>query len=310
MTRAPTCTAQRSPQADMSARKTRWQHHRARLSPFSRFVLSLTTSRLYRIRNDFAARYIRGTGYEIGAQKSPLLCKNADRVVYIDYLSREDSAQKYNIPEKDCVEVDIIADANHLDAIPSNSAAFIIANHVLEHSPNPIGTLSGWLRILRTGGVLFLTLPNYKANEFDFEKKPASIAHLVSDAERAERNEDIAREHIEEHIRIIDGIDPGNQKLFQQRYAAIVASNLHTHYHVFDRANVLALLQVMHRQTPIRVINSFSFDAGFELLFIIEKAGPDCRGPLRLGQERLFNYTVMARHGARFLLSRMVSKKG
>ncbi|MDY0352281.1 MAG: methyltransferase domain-containing protein, partial [Desulfobulbaceae bacterium] len=272
----------------MSARKTRWQHHRARLSPFSRFVLSLTTSRLYRIRNDFAARYIRGTGYEIGAQKSPLLCKNADRVVYIDYLSREDSAQKYNIPEKDCVEVDIIADANHLDAIPSNSAAFIIANHVLEHSPNPIGTLSGWLRILRTGGVLFLTLPNYKANEFDFEKKPASIAHLVSDAERAERNEDIAREHIEEHIRIIDGIDPGNQKLFQQRYAAIVASNLHTHYHVFDRANVLALLQVMHRQTPIRVINSFSFDAGFELLFIIEKAGPDCRGPLRLGQERLF----------------------
>jgi SAM-dependent methyltransferase len=292
----------------MSARKTRWQNHRTHLPALSRFVLSFTTSRLYHIRNDFAARYIRATGYEIGAQKSPLVCKNADRVVYIDYLSRKDSAQKYNIPEKDCVEVDIIADASHLETIPSDSAAFIIANHVLEHCPNPIGTLSDWLRILRTGGVLFLTLPNYKSNEFDFEKKPADIAHLVSDAERAGRNEDISREHIYEHIRIIDGIDPGDEELFQQRYAAIVASNLHTHYHVFDRANVLALLQVIHRQTPIRVINSFSFDYSFELLFIIEKAPRDFRGPLRIGQERLFNYAVMARHGAQFLLSRIFSK--
>ncbi len=144
----------------MSTRTKRWQNYRANLPILSRLIISFTINRLYDIRNDFATRYIVGDGYEIGAQNSPLHCNNAKRVVYIDYLSRKESSQKYNIPERECVEVDIIADANNLNTIPSNSASFIIANHVLEHCPNPIGAMLGWLRILQTKGILFLTLPN------------------------------------------------------------------------------------------------------------------------------------------------------
>ncbi|MDW7773271.1 MAG: methyltransferase domain-containing protein [Desulfobulbaceae bacterium] len=289
----------------MSPRKQRWQKYRADLPALSRLILSFTINRVYKIRNDYAARYITGDGYEIGAQNSPVSCDNANKVVYIDYLSRRESSQKYHIPEDKCVDVDIIADAAQLDAIPSNSASFIIANHVLEHCPDPIATLLGWLRILKAKGVLFLTLPNYKSNEFDFEKTPTPVSHLVQDHERAGNKEDITTEHIHEHIRIIDGIDPSDTELFQQRYEAIIGSNLHTHYHVFDRSNVLELLHVIHQQRPITLINSFSFDNSFELLFIIEKGNnQEFQGPMPERQDRLFNFALLLKHMVIFLFSK------
>lgn len=296
-------------QADMSTRKQRWYSYRKNLPLLSRFILSFTIQRLYNIRNDFASRYIVNDGYEIGAQNSPLICKNAKKILYIDYLSKKESSQKYHIPEDECVDVDIIADANNLDSIPADSASFIIANHVLEHCPNPIGTLLGWLRILQTRGILFLTLPNYKSNEFDFEKTPATISHLVSDFERSKHNENITDEHIFEHIQIIDSIDPDNTKLFQQRYKAIVESNLHTHYHVFNKESVLDLLRVIHQQTPIQLVNTFSFDNSIELLFIIKKAPPNFRNKLITKQDRLFNFFILLTNLTQYLRSKILPKR-
>jgi SAM-dependent methyltransferase len=293
----------------MSTRTQRWQSHLDRLSPFRRFILKFTISRLYNIRNDFASRYIAGNGYEIGAQNSPLKCKHASQTKYIDYLSKKESSEKYNIPENKCVDVDIIADANNLDMIPPNSAAFIIANHVLEHSPNPLAAMYGWLQILQTKGILFLTLPNYQSNEFDFEKSPAGITHLTEDYQRSKNNEDILTKHIYEHIQLIDGISPNNSTLFQQRYDEIIQSNLHTHYHVFNKENSLALLKFIHQQTPIKVLNSLSFPNSFELLFIIEKCDPGLQGPLTVRKDRLFNFSVILKNIVTLLFIRIFSKQ-
>jgi SAM-dependent methyltransferase len=293
----------------MSERIERWQRYRSNLPVFSRFILSLTIDRLYEIRRDFATRYITGEGYEIGAQKSPLSCRNAKRVIYIDYLSREESSLKYNIPESECVKIDIIADANNLNNIPSNSASFVIANHVLEHSPDPIGTLLGWLRILDIGGILFLTLPNSISNEFDFEKIPAPINHFVTDYEAAKNNEDISTEHILEHIRLIDGVNPANTKLFEQRHKEIVGSNLHTHYHVYNRGNILDILSFAHQQIPMQLKNTLSFTNSFELLFIIEKAAPDFYGLMPVKQDHLFNFIILMKHITIFLFKRIFSKQ-
>ena len=104
----------------MTSRTQRWENYRAHLPLFSRFILSLTISRLYAIRNDFASRYLTGEGYEIGAQKAPLTCKNANKTLYIDYLSKEESAHKYNIPVTECIDVDIIAEVCNDFAINHN----------------------------------------------------------------------------------------------------------------------------------------------------------------------------------------------
>lgn len=295
----------------MPARKQRWQNYRANLPLLSRFILSFTINRLYCIRNDFASRYIRGTGYEIGAQNSPLKSDNADKTIYIDYLSRQDSSRKYNIPENECVEVDIIADATRLDAIPSSSASFIIANHVLEHCPDPIGAMKGWLRILESKGILFLTLPNYKSNEFDFEKLPAPLSHFVQDHDKSIKGQDITTEHIHEHIQIIDGIAPDDASRFNQRYKAIIDSNLHTHYHVFDRNNVIDLLREVHHHTPIGVLNNLTFPNSIELLFIIQKLPEDSPKAISpsIKQENLFNYVVLLKHGSVYFWKRYISRK-
>ena len=292
----------------MSTRKTRWHEYRAKLPILRRFILSFTINRLYNIRNDFGSCYIRNDGYEIGAQNSPLRGKNANNILYIDYLSKEESSQKYHIPVNECVDVDIIADANALEIIPAHSASFIIANHVLEHCPNPIGALLGWLRILKIQGVLFLTLPNYKSNEFDFEKIPATIAHFVEDYTKADNNEDISTEHILEHIQMIDGIDPDNVMAFEKRYKTITESNLHTHYHVFNQENVIDLLRYINRQTPIQIVNTFSFENSFELLFIIEKAGPGFQGNMTTKQNMMFNFAIMFKQIPKFLLHKIFSK--
>jgi SAM-dependent methyltransferase len=270
-------------------------------------MLAFTIDRLYMIRNDFADRYLAGEGYEIGAQKSPIICKKIKKVRYIDYLTREESARKYNLPVQECVEVDIIADASDLEDIPSRSASFLIANHVLEHCPDPITTLAGWLRIIQPGGILFLTLPNYRANEFDFEKKPTSLSHMERDAVSARMGNDIVSEHIREHVTIIDGIDPADTDAFSRRFDALVASNLHTHYHVFDRANAFALLRCIHGRHPVQIINFLSFRYGLEHLFILKKMPEDSTGTPFMSQERMFKAKVLCRHAAAFILRRLAN---
>ncbi len=292
---------------NLSTRKERWQRQLDQLSPIAHFILKFTIKRIYNIRDDFASRYINGKGYEIGAQNSPLSCQNAKKVTYIDYLSKDEISQKYQIPINECVNVDIIADANDLTRMSSNTASFVIANHVLEHSPNPVKAVLGWLRILQPGGILFLTLPNYRSNEFDFEKSPTEISHFIQDYQKAFNNEDISTVHINEHVRIIDGIDPENDsELFNQRCNELIQSNLHTHYHVFNKKNSLDLFKFIHRKTPIKICNYLCFTNGFELLFIIEKSDTMLPEPLVVKNNQLINLPILLKNIVNLLFSKIV----
>jgi SAM-dependent methyltransferase len=64
--------------------------------------------------------------------------------------------------------------------IRSNSQDFLLASHVLEHSPNPIGTLIEWDRVIRPGGVLFLIVP-HKERTPDRVRPRTPLAHVVED---------------------------------------------------------------------------------------------------------------------------------
>ena len=64
--------------------------------------------------------------------------------------------------------------------IGSNSQDFLLASHVLEHSPDPIGTLVEWDRVIRPGGVLFLIIP-HKERTPDRVRPRTTLAHVVED---------------------------------------------------------------------------------------------------------------------------------
>ncbi len=68
------------------------------------------------------------------------------------------------------------------EALPigSNSQDFLLASHVLEHTPDPIGTLVEWDRVIRPGGVLFLIIP-HKERTPDRVRPRTALAHVIED---------------------------------------------------------------------------------------------------------------------------------
>ena len=64
--------------------------------------------------------------------------------------------------------------------ISSDSQDFLLASHVLEHSPDPIGTLVEWDRVVRPGGVLFLIIP-HKERTPDRMRPRTTLAHVIDD---------------------------------------------------------------------------------------------------------------------------------
>jgi SAM-dependent methyltransferase len=113
------------------------------------------------LRADIAAKYLTGSGIEIGALQRPLLLPARCRVKYIDRLITADLRNHY--PELNVHPLttpDIVDDGERLHHIANESQDFVIANHFLEHSQNPIDTINNLFRVLRTDGVLYMAIPD------------------------------------------------------------------------------------------------------------------------------------------------------
>jgi SAM-dependent methyltransferase len=74
--------------------------------------------------------------------------------------------------------IDIEADAAAIP-VPSSSEDFVLHSHVWEHLPDPLGALLEWIRIVRTGGFLFVIVPKRDAAEVDKDRPITSLADLV-----------------------------------------------------------------------------------------------------------------------------------
>ena len=168
---------------------------------FKRFLENLTLDWVQAERASLAARYLRGRGLEIGAMHFPLRIPQTAQVRYIDRLSREQARTRYpELRELPLVEPHIIDDGFHLSSLPAESEDFVVANHVLEHAPDAFGALKNWARVLKPGGVLFITVP-LAANSFDRGRSLTPLEHLLEDhrlVEAGER-EKFARRNLEHY---------------------------------------------------------------------------------------------------------------
>ncbi len=100
-----------------------------------------------------AARYLTGSGIEIGALDAPTPLPAEASVRYVDFRTREELHAQY--PELDAqhfVAVDVVDDGERLERIVDASIGFLIANHMLEHCENPLGTLRNHLAKVAPGG--------------------------------------------------------------------------------------------------------------------------------------------------------------
>jgi hypothetical protein len=149
-----------------------------------------------------------GYGVEIGPSYNPIAPKRAGYKVHvIDHANREDLVSKYTalqMPVDKIEDVDFIWQGQpyvELTGRP-NFYDWIIASHVIEHSPDFIGFLDNCGSILKESGVLSLVVPDMRLC-FDHFRPVTSIARVVEAhlEKRSRHTPGTALEHIMSIVR-------------------------------------------------------------------------------------------------------------
>jgi SAM-dependent methyltransferase len=202
--------------------------------------------RVFVAREDLARRYLSGSGIEIGALGFPLRVPPGVAVRYVDHLPREEliafnrrSFELAHIDAQAIPPVDVVDDGGTLPTFADASLDFVIANHVLEHIEDPVDALANWLRVLRGGGVLFLSLPDARRT-YDAPRERTSVEHVLRD--HREGPQTSRREHYEEWARILDAVPAERVAARAEEFAAEDARH---HFHVWELEGFLALLHTL-----------------------------------------------------------------
>lgn len=201
-------------------------------------------------REDLARRYIRGDGIEIGALHRPLRLAHSTRVRYVDVMSRErllatHSPAVFGRPEW-VVETDVTDDGQSLRRFSDRSLDFVIANHMLEHVEDPVATLQHNLRVLRPGGVLFLTLPDPRYT-FDALRERTTIEHLIRD------HRDGPAMSREAHYREWAIVECTPEQRIAERMEEFAREDARHHFHVWELEGFLDFLSAIELPASLEI---------------------------------------------------------
>lgn len=232
-------------------------------------------------RAQFAAHFLFGEGLEIGPLHQPLAIPARAKARYVDRMSAADLRREYpELAGWDLTEVDIVDDGETLATIPAASQDFIIANHFLEHTENPIGTIETHLGKLKPGGILFYAVPD-KRYTFDFRRPVTSLEHMIADYE--EGPERSRAEHYTEWCRLVineesDSVGTGEQAASEEwvarRARELEDAKYSIHMHVWTQAEFLKLILNLRE----RFDDGFDIEAAgrvaIEFIVVLRKKGP------------------------------------
>jgi predicted SAM-dependent methyltransferase len=111
-----------------------------------------------------------GRGLEIGALSTPLVIKSEGEIYFADYFPVESLLTTYQHVTVETIEkIDYFLNGISYREICEKTGPFdyIIASHVFEHIPNPIGWLRELSYILKDNGIISLAIPDKRhTNEY------------------------------------------------------------------------------------------------------------------------------------------------
>jgi len=224
-------------------------------------------------RHYLACRYLNGVGIEIGAMHFPSPVHRGMHVKYVDNTTFEESMEKFpELRSQNLVRPDYIEDGFELASFKPESQDFVIANHVLEHSPNPLRTLSNWVRVLRPGGALLVSVP-LADKCFDKGRVETTIEHLLKDFQSD--HDQLASRNIEHYLEwltisepaILSASNPGfrmgSMIEIQRRAKELCRSQAEIHFHTFSTVSFGNILRYFAAHSPM----------GLELVKVLETGG-------------------------------------
>ena len=102
-------------------------------------------------------------GLEIGPLANPVVPKKGTGVLYADHLPTDKLRDKYHGDERvsnDYIQgVDIVIGPSGIgDAVGSRRFNYVLASHVIEHIPNPLGLFNEIYGFMEPGGILSLAI--------------------------------------------------------------------------------------------------------------------------------------------------------
>jgi SAM-dependent methyltransferase len=183
------------------------------------------------VREDIASRFLRGDGIEIGALDFPLRVPRDTHVRYVDYLDAAALREVFQATlsaGRPLVAPDVVDDGATLKSFRDASLDFVVANHMLEHLEDPISALTHLLRVLRPGGILYLSLPDARRT-FDAPRERTTIEHLLRDHHEGPLVS--RRAHYVECAELIEG-HTGTVR--ETRVREMEAEDLRPHFHVWE----------------------------------------------------------------------------
>ncbi|MDR2720907.1 MAG: methyltransferase domain-containing protein [Puniceicoccales bacterium] len=191
-------------------------------------------------RNKVLSKYIdikTNKGLEIGPLHEPQIDASIYNVKYADLQNKAGLMEYYrndpNVPLEKIPNIDYVIEASSpADAI-GEIFDYIVANHVLEHCPNPISYLEELSKLLRKGGILFMAIPDKKFT-FDKDRPLTTFDHIIGDYFEHATSVDFA--HIFEFERIVESPQCHLEEVLHRALERIRnwKKVMHMHYHVFS----------------------------------------------------------------------------
>jgi predicted SAM-dependent methyltransferase len=218
------------------------------------------------LRRQIAWHYLSGDGIEVGALHSPLEVSPNARVRYVDRMSVAELRNQYReLAEYELVEVDVIDDGETLLSIADSSVDFVIANHMIEHCQNPIGTIEHHLRVLKPGGILYMAVPD-KRYTFDRDRPVTSLEHVIQDY--TEGPEWSMHSHFEEWTRLVNKA-PEDNVAAQVKH--LININYSIHFHVWTQVEFLELLLYCRSELSFPIEIEALQKNGIEFIVVLRK---------------------------------------
>jgi len=225
------------------------------------------------LRRSFSL-FLHGSGIEIGALHQPLALDGLpiSRIQYVDRMDVSELRRHYaELSGYKFAPVDALDDGETLATFADNSLDFIIANHFLEHTRNPLGTLRNWLRKLRPGGIVYMAVPD-KRRIFDAERPLTRLEHLIEDDNRSpSEQEKRDYEHYLEYARLVNK-QTGTETESHARQ--LIATNYSIHFHTFVAATFIEMLRYAQEQLalPFEILAyADTLPGSDEFLVVLEK---------------------------------------
>jgi SAM-dependent methyltransferase len=232
-------------------------------------------------RAAFANSFLIGEGIEIGPLHQPLAVPAQAHVRYVDRMLTADLRREYpELAEWPLTEVDIVDNGETLATIPAESQDFIVANHFLEHTENPVGTIETHLGKLKPGGVLFYAVPD-KRFTFDFRRPVTPIEHMLADYEegpersRAEHYREWCRLVIDEESSSVGTAEQAaSDEWVEERARQLEDQAYSIHMHVWTQAEFLRLVLALRERFDEVFDLETAARVGIEFIVVLRKAGP------------------------------------